>query len=283
MSTGSVFTLTVMMINCFDTLCSFYLLNIWIADIFFRGTFLVNEKVWKSSFACYLAFSTMVVFTILSQVGLLYLSFSRYFAVKNPLDQILIFNNTTTFSKFQSFFVVASAAITALLGFRISSVHKYIPMSLCLPFLDPTNSVDTIALFTWFVAVSQLITSSINLVINILLATFLFYHSKVTQLGLNTERSFKSLFIQLFLLSLSNIVCWVPTSILYKSAVFLLRYPIDLVIWATVCVTPINSVVNPVVFILTAVKKVMSKSRRMNRSTSSVKNSTKNFIEGKSE
>ena len=65
-----------------------------------------------------------------------------------------------------------------------------------------------------------------------------------------------ALIIQLILITTSNILCWFPASCVYISAMFLSTYPIDIVIWTTVIVLPINSIVNPSIFILTNVKKM---------------------------
>ena len=55
--------------------------------------------------------------------------------------------------------------------------------------------------------------------------------------------------------STSNILCWFPANGIYLSAMFLSVYPINLVIWTTVIIIPINSVINPGVFLLTNVKE----------------------------
>ena len=59
---------------------------------------------------------------------------------------------------------------------------------------------------------------------------------------------------QFIVTSTSNIICWFPTNAIYLSAMFLSAYPINLVIWTTVIVMPINSVINPCVFLLSNMK-----------------------------
>ena len=63
---------------------------------------------------------------------------------------------------------------------------------------------------------------------------------------------------QLIITSTSNIICWFPANVIYLSAMFLSSYSIDLVIWTTVIITPINSIINPSVFIITIIKKFVS-------------------------
>ena len=57
-------------------------------------------------------------------------------------------------------------------------------------------------------------------------------------------------YIQIFIVTVSNILCWIPSGIIYLVALFLKKYPVNLIIWSTIAVTPINSVINPVVFIV---------------------------------
>ena len=59
---------------------------------------------------------------------------------------------------------------------------------------------------------------------------------------------------QFILTSTSNILCWFPTNAIYLSAMYLSTYPISLVIWTTVIIMPINSVINPCVFLLKNMK-----------------------------
>ena len=61
---------------------------------------------------------------------------------------------------------------------------------------------------------------------------------------------------QLILISTSNILCWFPTNAIYLSAMYLPIYPINLVIWTTEIIMPINSVINPCVFLLTNMKEI---------------------------
>ena len=66
------------------------------------------------------------------------------------------------------------------------------------------------------------------------------------------------LIIQLIVITLSNILCWFPVNAVYVSAMFLPTYPtypVDLVIWSTVLGLPINSLINPIVFIIISVRK----------------------------
>ena len=65
------------------------------------------------------------------------------------------------------------------------------------------------------------------------------------------------LVIQLIMITVSNILCWFPTGCIYISAMFYATYPIGLVIWTTVFGLPINSILNPFIFTVTSVRKMI--------------------------
>ncbi len=53
---------------------------------------------------------------------------------------------------------------------------------------------------------------------------------------------------QLILLILSHILCWLPSSTIFLSLLFIGRHSITLLLWTAVIILPLNSVANPVVF-----------------------------------
>ena len=134
----------------------------------------------------------------------------------------------------------------------IKFTEKQLPTSLCSPFIDPSHSSISTNVITWVVIITQSISSVIIGLMHILLI------NEVTK----SKRSLKipksevenKMMYQLILTSTTNILCWIPANGIYLSAMFLSIYPINLVIWATVVVMPINSVINPFVFIMINLK-----------------------------
>ena len=60
---------------------------------------------------------------------------------------------------------------------------------------------------------------------------------------------------QLIVITTSNVICWFPVNGIYIAAMFLSTYPIDLIIWKPVICLPLNSIINPLVFIIVACRK----------------------------
>ena len=91
--------------------------------------------------------------------------------------------------------------------------------------------------------------------------TFLIIHVNKTagfiQIQKSLNNSNKAILPHLVLASASNILCWFPVNIVYISAMYLSVYPIDLVLWTTVVIMPLNSLINPCIFISMKLKQIL--------------------------
>ena len=76
-----------------------------------------------------------------------------------------------------------------------------------------------------------------------------------------------SLIIQLLIITLSNIICWFPANAIFVSAMFLSRYPTELVMLTTVIGIPVNSIINPSVYLIISLKKYVKDYLKTLRST----------------
>ena len=168
------------------------------------------------------------------------------------------FKNVNFFSKS----IVSICVVTFLASLSVTLASNYtqtkISISLCLPFSDPTGYVMIIKIVTWFVVLSQMSSSVVIVVLHILLVIEL----KKNQTKINSSKvhgvSNTLLIIQLVTITASNILCWIPANSIFVSAMFLPTYPTDLIIWTTVIGLPLNSVINPSVFITTSIRIYLS-------------------------
>ncbi len=74
--------------------------------------------------------------------------------------------------------------------------------------------------------------------------------------ALSKKQSNASLVVQIIVVSSSNILCWIPSNVIYLISMFMQEYPIDMIIWFMIAVMPINSVINPLVYIFTTIRKI---------------------------
>ena len=179
------------------------------------------SDVWKSHFLCFTAFGIIFWFSILSPNLLAFMSFARLMVVVNPFYTrykrpgftlmliLIVFGISLAFSVF----------VTLMIKFT----YKYLPTMFCLPFIDPTNAFLLTKIVTWFIIIIQSITSIVIILIFVILFRIL-QKSKVK--GMKSPSAFQ-LVLQLYLITVSNILCWFPVKIVYITSMFLLTYPID--------------------------------------------------------
>ena len=241
-------SLMVISINLTDTLCTAYLCIIWIADLSYQGIFQVKEELWRSSVPCFSAFFIILYFTLLSTLILTLMALSRLMLVWYPVDKKFKDHNFVLKS---ILFLVILSLIICLSFTIILKIHfRILPTSLCLPFIDPLKSVFMIKIIVWSSILTQSMLSIVIVTVYILLALSL-YTKKDNDLNQkSTHISYKSLILQLILITVSNILCWFSTNGIYTMTMILTEYPTQLVIWSTVILMPINSIVNPTISVL---------------------------------
>ena len=235
-----------------------------VADMIYKGKFLVKQNTWRSGPVCFTTFGIILWYTILSQFVLILLSLSRLMTVIYPID--------TKFKKVDFIIkaVVTFYILSFLLAFGVTLCFKYMyvnfSINLCLPFIDPTNSVSLVKIITWFTMISQTASSMVIMFMYIFLVKKLKKSKKVIRKSKSVADSEIPLIIQLIIITTSNIICWLPMNSIYVAAMFLSTYPIDLIIWTTVAILPLNSIINPFVFIITSLRKyvkLQNKAKRM--------------------
>ena len=249
-----VFSIIVIALNMNDILCGVYLCFILIADLSMKGIFSTKEEWWRSGLLCLTAFTIILWFTILTQFLLVTFSFCRLMVVIHPLKTKFKQSKYVLIILFA--FIVVSLSMSVVISVSFRYVHKHLTTSFCLPFIDPTGKVTIIKIITWFVVISQFITSLFIVIMHcalILKLRSFKENIKNFKLKVNSEIP---LIIQLITITVSNICCWFPANGIYFAAMFLSTYPINLIIWTTVIGLPLNSVINPVVFFVTTFKKV---------------------------
>ncbi len=247
------FAVNVLALNTSDMLCAVYLCTIWIAHLVFQANFVLKEELWRSGWVCHSAFGTVVWFSLLSQLVIHLLSLSRLMVVLYPIESA--FKKATFVGKCSVAIFVASFCFSVVLTTIVGWTSEMLPFHLCLPFVDPTNSVLAIKIITWFSVTTQTFTSLAVTVEGITLVTNLSDSGEIIQKSKSRQSSELVLIIQLFVITVSNILCWFPANGIYVVAIFAETYPIDLIIWTTVVIMPLNSVVNPSVFLVLNLRK----------------------------
>ncbi len=243
-------------INIAEMFCGLYLCVIWIADIDFSRQFVLQENVWRSSFGCHAASFSLLFFAVSDSALLFVLALLRLRIVRHPMESRaeapLFVRRSVSLSLFVS--LVFSLTISVL----FQQLHRSMSTSLCLIFIDPTNSKILSKVTTLIAALYQFFILAGIAVTYCRLLQELQKSTSIRKSESSTKNN-KSLILQLVIITTSNVLCWIPMNVIYFVCMALSRYPYEMVMWSAVSVTPINSVVFPVVFIGTSLKSVWKK------------------------
>ena len=128
-----------------------------------------------------------------------------------------------------------------------------IPSNLCSPFIDTTDPIVSTKKTTFSIAISQAVAL---IFISITYFQLLKYLKEYYQRNITSSKGAisKYLILQLIIVTASNLVCWILSSIIYLSTLFLSQYSTDLLMWTTIAIVPINSIVNPIFFLVVSTR-----------------------------
>ncbi len=256
---NAAYEVQVISLNISDVVCAVPLYILWIADLIYTGSFIMNKSWWKSSSFCFITYGLFMNFSLLSPILLGVLSISRYSVVEYPLDskfKRLSFSLRVITGVYLLCFVV-SALLTFLTWLvDIYILQHSILVALCSPFIDPTNQLILVNVSTWLVIILDLTAIMMIIVVYYNLFQSLKKSQERLKGSVSKQQSNTPLLVQVVVISSSNILCWIPSSVVYLSAMFMKEYPVQMVVWTTVAINPLNSLINPIVFCIMSVRKM---------------------------
>ncbi len=252
--------LLVIAANVVDLICSIPLIILWIEDLIFKGLYFQIESTWKSSLTCYIISCLFLLFNFLSPFVLCLLALSRLSIVLCPIDSK--FKDSTfvikcILSTFISVVLIAIICTTVEWSINFYVIKETIPMGICSPFVDPQNHILFIKIFSWLVVIAQIVAVVIIIVCYVMLVKSLRESQRKIKDSVSKQQSNVPLIVQLLVVTSSNVLCWIPTATLYVVSMFLEQYPIKMIVWTIIVVNPVNSVVNPVVFVVIVCRKFL--------------------------
>ena len=135
---------------------------------------------------------------------------------------------------------------------------------MCNPFVDPTKVIIIYKGFVWILVVIHCVATTVILLVNITLVRNLKRSQKHMRKS-NLENLKTNLVIQLFIMTTSNFLCWIPADVIFILTMFFPKYPLNLIKWPIVSILPINSIVYPVVFSTVCIRKTMKSKSKKNK------------------
>ncbi len=244
-------SIMVIFVNASELLLTVYLKIVWITHLILNKQFFNFQERWKSHNICVTAATAILGFLILNQILLLLLSIGRSRIVVKPVD--------TRFKKtsfvFKAFLSCCGLSVMISVGIMttFSLTVGRLPLNLCLPVVDPDES--------YFISALIYLISSMQFVLSIVIVIIychLVYHKYQSGKRVSSTSQLKTsdtaMIVQFIIICFSNFLSWYPTNIIYILGMVSESFSIKVLIWTTVVGTPLNSVVNPSVFVIFCLK-----------------------------
>ncbi len=247
-------------ISLCDTLFSLPFFILWTSDSVFGRNYVFHSGAWKSSLFCFAVCSLFFTLIFLSPALLSLFSTSRYMVVKYPLKTK--FKQEKFVIKFFLSFCIVVFASGILVTFIIWLIDYYIFQtgtltSICSPFINSRKMLFVVK-FTKSLLISvQILSVAFVCIVHIKLHQSVLKSQRNVQHAVSVKKSNVSLISQLIILTVSNCLCWLPSAGIVGSSFVLNTYPRDLLMWMTVAIAPVNSLIDPLVFGIISVKKIL--------------------------
>ena len=231
-------------INLIDITYGIYLMILLIGDNFFP-----HELIWKPSSICFVVNILFLNFTISSPSALCFFTLCRLMVTKFPLDTKLKNPKYTLKCIVCSF--IASSLFTIIISILMQYIF-YLSSPFCTNFANPSKSVLLVKIVRWFIVLYKFLATGTILVMYIVLL----YDLQTSQMKCQKVQSLQvSILAQIVVTIIANTLTWIPSGIIHILTMTLRQYLMELVLWTVIGIEPINSVVNPFIFIITTVKK----------------------------
>ena len=154
------------------------------------------------------------------------------------------------------FIFVIPTATTSMLTIALFYGDFTLSCPFCIPFNDPSKSVLQIHISLYMVFGLQVLTIVVICILYAILYLDVKRSQQKVQMKYSKVISAKKILIQVVVTVTANTLTWVPSGIIYISAMWMDQYPIQMILWVIIAVVPINAIINPIIFIKTSTKTI---------------------------
>ena len=219
------------------------LLTIGTVDSIFVTRYLEYEYSWRSSIICYISCVFSIVSNLLSVFSINLLTMTRYWVIKKPLKSIVLDSKLSRLCVLSIIFIFISS-ISITLSYILSVENQQLPTGLCLLLGhgDKSRITTILSLLSQSISCITIPTIYSRILLAIQQSTFLSEQSHRSHIA-------KGNIITSILVALTNLLSWIPSSILLCMTLLWKEYPYVLLIWTSMVIVPLNSIINPIVFV----------------------------------
>lgn len=252
----AAFAAIIVVLNTADLLGSVPLFILWISDLIYNVDFVLHESDWLSSAMCHAISGTGLFYNFVYPPLLILLSLSRLMVILHPMDSKMKetdFVLTATVAVFVPCLFVS--IILSIITWAMFPGHK-LTIFLCSNLIDPTKEILLPVILVWFTCLYQLSIAIVISLSHVKLILELQESQNRVQNSISKGRSSFQTVLQVVIISVSNILCWVGCGVIYISSLYMNNYPTEMLVWVSIVVAPINSMINPAIFIVTTIRKI---------------------------
>ena len=201
---------------------------------------------------CFVGFALALNFSLVSPISVCFVALDRLMVVLFPMDTA--FKRTEFVRRCMIAITGTCFVVVTSITNIMRSVYKEIPLGLCSPFVDPTKSVVLLKIISYFIIIHQFAAAIFVLVVHSMIFTIVKRSNKAVSRNVSKKQRGISMFFQLIIITLACLLSWIPSGIAYLTTWALEKYPIDIIIWTAILVTPIELIVHSSTFIIASAR-----------------------------
>ena len=153
--------------------------------------------------------------------------------------------------------VACSIVLILMISCTVTITFKYVwnelGNNLCLPFLNIKGPNVGVRLLVWLVGILQTLSSIAIIICYIIIVINVRRSTRKFKRNSSFKTSLAPSIIRAIMYS--NIIGWLPTNAFFITILYSSKYPLSLYLLVTVLVLPLNSLINPCIFLMLNRKK----------------------------
>ena len=223
---------------------------LWSADLYYSYRFVIKMFTWQESVLCTLVMSGFLLYSLFQPFLLTILSIGRLMVVLYPFKSK--FKSLGYTLKIIVLGLTCMALISVIFGYAIR--FQVLQNNLCSPFVDHREKNLIIWVTTIVMAVIHLVTViSTTSMYTLMIKEMI--RSQISIRATKMKSSGVNIIKHVILLTTSKILCWIPASIIFLTALIVEKYPVEMVHWATALIFPNNAIIIPIILTLNSQHK----------------------------
>ncbi len=229
-----------------DLMYGAYLSIFTTANIVYGNSYAIYDYKWRSSIICHVASALAITSILCSCLSLSEIAIFRYF---NITKQGSNYVSKASFIKLLAIEILFCLLVNAIpFLFNFGNVSQ--PNGICMSLISSDGALSLHSIFPTILVNIVLLTSIILISVSylgIMIHMYLIQHS-LQQFGQSSTVNIKAVSLRLIVITVSNILCWLPTIIISVLSVCGVRISAPLITALVTVIMHINSVINPTVF-----------------------------------